>query len=195
MSSANDGSYPVPGRSPEQNRRIATHENGHALLARCLGSNVRLVTIVPGHGYAGRCIRSGPPSNIDFDDRSPEGQTNEILSVCERLERMAPELGSSRVADSEVYIRAQIAVIELVGGQIAENILFPDLPSLGANHDFVEAKAFAGVACAASPAVEAMIIYAESEARALLSANIDILRDLVAALIDRGTLWAPKSTK
>jgi hypothetical protein len=85
-------------------------------------------------------------------------------------------------------IRAQTMVIELVGAQIAESILFPDLPPLGANHDFVEAKAFAGVACAASPAVGALLAYAESEARALLSENIDILGDLVDALVECGTL-------
>jgi hypothetical protein len=65
---------------------------------------------------------------------------------------------------------------------------FLDLPPLGANHDFVEAKAFAGVACAASPAVAALLAYAESEAHALLTNNIDILNDLVEGLVECGTL-------
>ena len=47
-----DTVYPVPERSPELTRRISAHESGHALLARCLGSNVHLVTIVPGDGFA-----------------------------------------------------------------------------------------------------------------------------------------------
>jgi hypothetical protein len=118
-----DGIYPVPNRSSELNRRISAHESGHALLARCLGSNVHLVTIVPGHGFAGRCVRSGPPANFDFDG-DPEAKTDEIVTVCERLEQMAPALGSSRVADAEIYIRAQNMVIELVGAQVAESILF-----------------------------------------------------------------------
>jgi len=150
---------------------------------------VHLVTIVPGDNFAGRCVRSGPPSNFDFDDRiPPESQTSEILTVCEQLARMGPTLGSSRVADAEIFVRAQTTMIELVGGQVAESILHPDVPNLGAQHDFVEARALAGVACAASPAVAALVAYAESEAHALLSDNTDILRDLVEALIERGTL-------
>jgi hypothetical protein len=42
-------------------------------------------------------------------------------------------------------------VIELLGGEVAELILHPDCPSLGAKHDQVEANAFARVAVAASP--------------------------------------------
>jgi hypothetical protein len=46
-------------------------------------------------------------------------------------------------------------IIELVGGSVAEKILHPDQPSLGAKHDQTEARAFARVACAAgaSPAL------------------------------------------
>ena len=106
-----DDIYPVPNRSPEVNRRISAHESGHALLARCLGSNVHLVTIVPGHGFEGRCVRSGPPSNFDFDS-DPEVQHREVLTVCEQLASLGPTLGSSRVADAEIYIRAQTTVIE-----------------------------------------------------------------------------------
>ena len=117
-----------------------------------------------------------------------KGRQMKFSRFAERLERMAPELGSSRVADAKMYVRAQTMVIELVGGQVAEFDSFPHLPSLGAQHDFVEATAFAGVACAASPAVTALLAYAESEAHALLSANTDILNDLVEALVACGTL-------
>jgi hypothetical protein len=50
------------------------------------------------------------------------------------MERMAPEFGSLRVADSEMYIRPQCLVIELVAGEVAELILHPDRSSLGAKH-------------------------------------------------------------
>ena len=101
---------------------------------------------------------------------------------------MAPELGSGRVADSEMYIRAQCLVIELVAGEVAEMILHLDQPSLGAKHDRVEAEAFARVAVAASPAVTALLTYAEAEAAALIQANIEIVRALVESLIEAGTL-------
>ena len=74
---------------------------------------------------------------------------------------MAPELGFGRVADSEMYIRAHSMIIELLGGEVAEFILFPDHPSLGAKHDQIEANAFAKVAVAASPAVAALIAYCD----------------------------------
>ena len=85
-------------------------------------------------------------------------------------------------------IRAQVLVIELLGGEVAELILHPDHPSLGAKHDQVEANAFAKVAVAASPAVAALIKYCEAEAAALIRANIDIVRALVEELIERGIL-------
>lgn len=182
--------YPVPGRSASRNRRIANHEIGHAFLARALGNTVHSVTIIPDQGYQGRCIRSGPPSQLIFDEHNPEAQTDEIIDVCSRLERMAPECGSGRVADSELVIRAQCMVIELVGGSVAEKILHPDQPSLGAKHDHVEAAAFARVACAAgaSPAVAALISYAEAEAAALLTQNLDIVKTLVKELIGAGAM-------
>jgi hypothetical protein len=49
------------GRSLELVQRIATHESGHAVCARALGSVVEQVTIVPGDGYVGQCVRRGSP--------------------------------------------------------------------------------------------------------------------------------------
>ncbi|WP_156164601.1 hypothetical protein [Bradyrhizobium sp. LTSP885] len=116
------------------------------------------------------------------------GKTEEIRSICERLERIAPELGSTRVALSEYIIRSQNNVVELLAGEAAELILHPDLPSLGAVHDFVEADAFAKVAVAVRPATMALLEYCRSEASGLLTENRDILDALIAALIAKGTL-------
>lgn len=85
-------------------------------------------------------------------------------------------------------IRAQVLVIELLGDEVAEQILHPDQPSPGAKHDQIEANAFVKVAVAASPAVAALIAYCEAEATALLKSNIEIVRALVEALIEAGTL-------
>jgi hypothetical protein len=67
-------------------------------------------------------------------------------------------------------------------------LLHPDLPPLGATHDGIEARAFARIAVAASPAIEALIGYAAAEATALLTANRDIVDALVSALIEAGEL-------
>ncbi len=179
--------YPVPGRSPEYNRRVAGHEIGHAFVARAQGSTVHFVTIVPGRGYEGRCVRSGPPSQLNLDE-SPELETNEIVDICSRLEKLTPEIGSGRVESAEFYIRAQVAAIELVGGRVAEGILHPDLPPLPAEHDQAEARAFAAVACAAPGAVGALIAYAEAEAEALLRAHPIVVTALVDAIEEKGTL-------
>ena len=76
----------------------------------------------------------------------------------------------------------------MVAGERAEFVLHPDLPSLGAQHDFVEAAAFAKIAVAAEPAVLALIEYARAEATGILQANADILDELVNALVGLGTL-------
>ena len=121
-------------------------------------------------------------------DENPHACTDEILSPCERLERLTPEIGSGRVESSEYYIRAQNNIVESVAGKCAEKILHPDVPSLGAVHDFVEADTFAKIAIAAQPAVQALIKYCEAEARALILADLDIVNALVDALIEHGTL-------
>jgi hypothetical protein len=179
--------YPVAGRSELRNRQIAGHEIGHALVTRALGDSCWSVTIIPGGGYEGKCVRSGPPSDLTLQENY-EDKTEEILTVCERLERLTPELGSARSESAEYYVRSQSNIIALVAGECAELILHPDLPSLGAAHDGVEARAFARIAVAASPAVEALISYAVAEATALLTSNRDILDALVEVLIEAGEL-------
>jgi hypothetical protein len=184
--------YPVPNRTPLMNRRIASHEVGHCFSARALGNNVFAVTIIPDRrpgGYEGMCMRSGPPSqNYHLDDDSTTDETDEVVDICSRLERLMPEIGTARVEAAEFFVRAQSNVIELVAGRVCEQILYPDLPDLGAAHDRTEAKAFAAVAVAQPGAIDALIEYAEAEARALLLANLPIVHALVAALVEHGTL-------
>jgi hypothetical protein len=186
-------SYPVAGRDPIRNRRIAGHEIGHALLVRAYGNSVLSVSIIPDAVNEGRCVRAGPASELAFDESASPSQTHDqVLSICERLERLeelaAEELGLGTSRGGESIVRLQHSIVELLGGQLAELLLFPDLAPLGAVHDFVEATAFAKVAVAASPSVEALINYCESEARALLTANRDIIEALVEALVEAGTL-------
>jgi hypothetical protein len=179
--------YPVPGRSAERNRQIAAHESaGHALVTRALGDTVWDVTIIPDGGYEGRCTRSGPPSDLILDENIDE--TAEILTICERLERLSPEIGSGRVESAEYISRCQNNIIELLAGEVAESILCPDNPPLGAVHDHVEAAAFARVAVASQPATLALTEYCRSEAKGIIESNLDIAVALTDALIERGKL-------
>jgi len=164
------------------------HEIGHTPTARCLGDYVHAVTIVPDqHRYEGRCVRSGPVTELTLKENM-ESKTADIVEICARLERLAPELGTPRIESSEYISRCHDNIIELVAAEEAEFIFHPDLPSLRAQHDFVEANAFAKVAVAAQPAVSALLAYCKAEARALIEANRDIAEALIEALIGQGTL-------
>jgi hypothetical protein len=141
------GQYPaLPGRTPEMNRRIAIHEGaGHAYLARCMGTELHSVSIIPGDGYEGRCLSKAYQSSLY---EAPQDQTIEIVDLCERAERLMPELGTGRVEAAEFFQRATVLCIELVGGTIAEQILHPHEEPLATFHDQIEAAAFAGIAVA-----------------------------------------------
>jgi hypothetical protein len=189
MTSERNG-YPVPGRSAQRNRQFAAHEAaGHAMVTRALGDTVWSVTIIPDrgpNGFEGRCVRSGPPSDLTLDENVDE--TAEILTICERLERLSPEIGSGRVKSAEYISHCQNNAIELLAGEVAESILCPDHPPLGAIHDHVEAAAFARVAVASQPATLALIEYCRAEARAIIESNRDVAEALVAAVIEAGEL-------
>ena len=84
-------------------------------------------------------------------------------------------------------IRAQVLVIELLGGEVAELILHPDHPSLGAN--MIRSRpTHSPRSLSPLRLVAALIKYCEAEAAALIRANIDIVRALVEELIERGIL-------
>jgi hypothetical protein len=74
-------------------------------------------------------------------------------------------------------------VIELVAGGIAEKVLFPDQPPLRAEHDKIEARAVAAIACASSRSVHAMLAYAEAEAENLIRENLNVVLSLVDASV------------
>jgi hypothetical protein len=179
-SASNEAQYPVPGRTPEYNRRVAGHEIGHVWAMRAL-SNLPIshVSITRGDGFEGRACRA------DYEDSqcNLEDQTGMILDGCARIETLAPGLGSSRIESAELYIRAQTMVIELVAAGIAEKVLFPDLPPLRAEHDKIEARAVAAIACASPRSVDAMLAYAEAEAENLIRENLNVVLALVDALV------------
>jgi hypothetical protein len=70
----------------------------------------------------------------------------EIVDLCERAQRLMPELGAGRVEAAECYQRATVLCIELVGGTVAEQILHPQEEPLPTYHDQIEAAAFAAIA-------------------------------------------------
>jgi hypothetical protein len=180
-SSHESGQYPVPGRSAEYNFRVAGHEIGHCIAMRALSAApISFVEITRHNGYEGRCCGAAyEPSQHHLED-----QTEEMVNICARIEKLAPGIGSSRIENAEIYVRAQTICIELVAGSIAEQILFPDQPPLRCEHDRIEARAVAALACASPGSVDAMLSWAESEAKNLILENLYVAVALVEALVD-----------
>jgi hypothetical protein len=115
-------------RSPEYNRRIATHEIGHCYVSRAVGSFVDFVTIVPDGMFAGRCVRRGAPSpSLGFVDENAAVEaepiteqtgptTDDIVSVCAKIG--PPRLGKPRITLAQEMTRAIVMVTELVAGRV-----------------------------------------------------------------------------
>jgi ATP-dependent Zn protease len=177
--------YPVVGRSAEYNRRIAIHEAGHAYMARCMGTELRSVSIIPGDGFEGRCLSTAYQSSLY---EAPEDKTVEIVDLCERAQRLMPELGTGRVEAAEFFQRATVLCIELVGGTVAEQILYPQVEPLPTLHDQIEAAAFAGLAVSSPRAVPAFLEYAKGEAAALINDHPDVAMAIADALVEHGIL-------
>jgi hypothetical protein len=178
-------------RSAEYNRRIAAHEVGHAFIARALGTSVDFVTIVPSGGYAGRCVRRGAPSaqlNLLASTPAPttEPTTQQVMDICTAIG--APMIGMARVEIAEEIMRAQVVVTELVAGRVAEKVFFPDHEPLPAEHDLLEARAFASVCASPGAAVDALLAYASADADTLIRAHLPVVTALIDQLVEHGTL-------
>ena len=180
------GQYPVPGRSEAYNRRIAIHEGaGHAYLARCMGTELHSVSIIPGDGFEGRCLSRAYQSSLY---EAPADKTVEIVELCQRAQRLMPELGIGRVGAAEYFQQATVLCIELVGGSVAEQILYPQDAPLPTLHDQLEAAAFAAIAVSSPRAVPAFLEYAKSEAAALINDHPDVAMAIADALLEHGIL-------
>jgi hypothetical protein len=180
---AGGGRTHLEGRSDLLVRRIATHESGHFLVARALGSIVESVTIRPGSGFEGQCLRRGAETPASLHLRASSTEFIDVLDVASRLS--VPSFGEARVAISEGVVRAETLIIELVVGTVGEVVALPDVEPLSAEHDLIEARALAGVV---SFAVEPFLAFCQAEAKVILSANRDVLLALADRLVERGTL-------
>jgi hypothetical protein len=177
------GAAHLTGRSDELVRRIACHEASHCVVARALGSIVERVTIKPEGGFEGQCLRRGPETAASLQLRASSSEVLSIMDVAARLS--PPEIGEARVAISEGVVRAETLVIELLAGTVGETVALPDVEPLSAEHDLIEARALASVV---SFAVEPLLEFCKAEAKAILSANRDVLLSLADALVEHGSL-------
>jgi hypothetical protein len=182
-----DGRAPhLAGRTPEFVKQLAVHEIGHTVTARSLGTTVLRTTIEPTASYAGRCFRRGAGLSHFDDDAAPDAGDESLLEICARCP--PPSFGESPIAIAEGRARAEVAIVELVAGRVAERVIIgTDIEPLDCTLDYAEARALARTLCQPS-AVSSLLAHAESEASAIISANRDTVDALVERLIELGSM-------
>jgi hypothetical protein len=70
---------------------------------------------------------------------------NDVPDLCEAIGELMPGAGEPRVNADEIFAHVHVRVVDLMAGTAGELLLHPDLPPLGAKHDFVEANACATI--------------------------------------------------
>jgi hypothetical protein len=158
--------------------RVATHESGHAVVARCLNMPLGGATIVAGDNYSGMCWGpNGKPSKLGGSD-----------PLCVQAQALMPPVGESRADAAEMLVHAHARVIEILVGSESERLFCPDAPPLEARQDQHDAEQFARLMCIHPDAVADFVAYARHEARALLAEHAPVVRALAEALLAEGTL-------
>lgn len=177
-------------RGPEATRFLAAHEIGHAWVVLAQGNRLEYVTLMPRGAFAGHCMRRGAKSLNFVDDRqplsehpAPAAMTEDIADLSSKIG--APEFGVPRIHDAEAFIRMQSSAVELVAGDVCMRIMYPDLQMRDAEHDWIEARAFASVVCVAP---DAFLRFAAAEAEMLLREHLHVVTVLIDQLSERGTL-------
>jgi hypothetical protein len=159
-------------------RRVAVHESGHAVVARCFDMPLGGVTIVAGENYSGMCWGpAGRPSKLGGSDE-----------ICTQAQALMPPLGESRSDACEMLVYAHSRVIEIVAGSESERLFCTDAPPLEALQDQQDAEQFARLMCVHPDAVDDFIAYARREAALLLNEHASVVHALAEALLEAQTL-------
>ncbi len=166
---------------------IAVHEAGHAVVARALGLKVQTVTIVENEagGWRGACVGDDQPSQFVV-----EAFARIIAERYGAAREIAP-LGINRAdsgAGTFILGGIQQTIFDLAG-PVAERIAMGDgYDPAGSAFDHKNARSRAGAMCWSDAATDAFLVYAETEARALLTAHWCAVEALVAVLLAEKTL-------
>lgn len=162
--------------------QVCLHESGHATIAKLTGQSVggALARLTPT-GYTGRVWgEAGNACNL-------VEKSAERLSLCSRLADVMPQPGEARNDCASIFLISHDRMVELLGGIAAERVLCDNAPLDGSSLDQQEAAAFAAIGCAPA-AVEAYLVYAMTQAMALIEANKSVVLAIAAALFEREEL-------
>jgi hypothetical protein len=174
---------PTSVRSVLDDWRTALHEAGHCGIGRSLGQDVAGCSIVPGATFGG--MTWGPQH-----DRSMLSLDNEVPDLCEQINQLMPGPGEPRSDTADIYAHVHVRVVDLCAGTAAETLLHPDCEPWIAHSDIRQARALAGLICSSESAIDAYLMFALAEAKALIIQHRDVVLAIARALMVHRTLDA-----
>jgi hypothetical protein len=173
---------PVPGRSYDDDVRIAIHEAGHAVAARLLGHEVGGVTVTPdaARGYEGLCW------GVGHKEAFAKGR-GDASNVREVLAPLMPKPGEDRSSVSDVFGNVHAQCLQLLAARAAERMLLEGEPPRPAD-DLRQARELALLICTSEEAIGTFIAHCDVAARDLLLPYCDVVIVLSTVLRIKRTL-------
>ena len=153
---------PVPGRSRDEDVRIAIHEAGHAVAARALGPQVGGVTVNPSADGSADGLCWG----VGYKEAFAQGR-GDASDVREALAPLMPEPGEDRRGVFDIFGHVRDQCIEFLAGRAAERILLDGEPVEPVD-DLRQARELAFLIGSSDEAVETFIAHCDVAARDLL---------------------------
>jgi hypothetical protein len=175
---------PVPGRSWDEDVRIAIHEAGHAVAARLLGHQVGGLTVNPGPGYQGLCW------GVGHKEAFAEGR-GDASDVRDTLRPLTPKGGEDRAPVADIFSNVYGQCIELMAGRAAEAMLLEGDPTPPLD-DLRQARELAVLICSSEEAIETFIAHCDVAARDLLLPHGDAVIVLSIVLRIKRELLGPE---
>jgi hypothetical protein len=178
-----DDASPVPGRSYDDDCRIAIHESGHVIAALLLGEPVGFVTVNPADGYEG-CVRGAWGIRAFVKEGGKPVDASELRKV---LAPTMPRPGEDRAKVSDVFSSVHAKCIEYAAATVAEKMLLDAEPSL-ASDDRRQARELAALICSSEKSIDSFLDHCEIAAHDLLSSYAMLIWSFSIVLRIRRTM-------
>jgi hypothetical protein len=163
------------GRSEEQDERIAYHELGHFVIDRVTGTGgIWIISITPRDGFEGIC--RGARSEAFVNNGATGTGCLDASDVRAILAPLMPKAGESRDDKADVYASVFDSVVQLMGGEAAEQLLLGDA-SFAAD-DRRQAMELPALICRTPQAIDRFLQFCLQQALDLLSEHVTLLFSL-----------------